>query len=123
MFDKSSRLGRLVMMVHRMCWVAAAVALAGCGGGADQGAALCVEQVKERLGDQIHRLDEAAVGKSKTTDADGLAHYKGEIVLRPGTSQESKQAFDCFVAPGSGNEPPRVQRFDWRIPGSGLTEQ
>ena len=111
------------MMLRRMCWVAAAVALTACGGGADPGAALCVDQVKQRLGDLIHRLDEAAVAKSKATGEDGLAHYKGEIVLRPGTSQESKQAFDCFVAPGSGNDPPRVQRFDWRIPGSGLTDQ
>jgi hypothetical protein len=111
------------MIVRGMCWVAAAVSLAGCGGGGDPGATACVEQVKQRLGDQIHRLDEAAVAKSKTTGDDGIALYKGEIVLRPGTSQESKQAFDCYVAPGSGGEPPRVQRFDWSIPGSGLMEQ
>lgn len=98
-----------------------ALALGACGGASDSGAAACVAQVKERLGDQIHRLDEAAVAKSKVTGDDGILRYKGEIVLRPGTSQESKQTFDCFVAPGSGNEPPRVQRFDWSIPGSGLT--
>jgi hypothetical protein len=97
-----------------------ALALGACGGGSDPGAAACVAMVKERLGDQVHRLDEAAVAKSKTRGDDGILRYRGEVVLRPGTSQESKQAFDCYVAPGSGGEAPRVQRIDWSIPGSGL---
>ncbi len=98
-----------------------ALALAACGGGKDPLAQLCVDETAKRLEGQVYRLDEKGLIASKTQGADGNAVYAGEIILKPGTSGESKQTLDCTVAPASGDTPARIIGFRFNVAGSGLT--
>ena len=98
-----------------------ALALAACGGGKDPLAQLCVDETAKRLEGQVYRLNEKALAGSKTEAADGTTNFSGEIILKPGTSGESKQTLDCTVAPASGDTPARIIGFRFNVAGSGLT--
>lgn len=97
-----------------------ALALGACGGGKDPLAQLCVDEVAKGLDGQVYRLNEKALAGSKTEAADGTTNFSGEIILKPGTSGESKQTVDCTVAPAAGDAPARVIRFRFNVAGSGL---
>jgi hypothetical protein len=95
--------------------------LSACGGGKDPMADLCAKEAERVLTGQVYRLDEGQLAGSKTAGANGAQAYKGEIILKPGTSGEQKQTFDCLVEPANGDAPPRVIRFGFNVEGSGLT--
>jgi hypothetical protein len=92
--------------------------LASCGGGNDPMASLCAKEAQGRMSSQIFRLDEAKLAASKTAGSEGTFQYKGEVILKPGTSGEERQTFDCTVAPAVGDAPPRVIRFQFNYLGS-----
>lgn len=95
--------------------------LSACGGAKDPQAELCVEEAARRLDGQVYRMDEKKLAASKTALADGNFNYKGEIILKPGTSGEAKQTLDCTVAPAEGETPPRIRDLKFIMEGSGLT--
>ncbi len=98
-----------------------AIGLVGCGGGDRDAVRLCVEEAKQRLAGQVYKIDEPALAKSQTSEADGTLTFSGDLVLKPGTSAEEKQTFICTVAPAAGESPARVLNFQVRWSGSGLT--
>ena len=97
-----------------------ALTLSACGGGKDPLAQLCVDEAAKGLEGQVYRLDEKALAASKKVGEDGTVTYKGEVILKPGTSGEYKQFLDCVVEPPTGNSPGRVLRFFFNTAGAGL---
>ena len=92
--------------------------LASCGGGNDPMANLFAKEAQERMSSQIFRLDEAKLAASKSEGSGGNFEYKGEVILKPGTSGEEMQTFDCTVAPAVGDVPARVIQFRFNYQGS-----
>jgi hypothetical protein len=95
--------------------------LASCGGGNDPMAKLCSTEAQGRMSSQIFRLDEAKLAASKVQGSDGNFEYTGEVILKPGTSAEEMQTFDCTVAPAVGDAPARVIQFRFNYLGSSST--
>lgn len=95
-------------------------ALSACGGAKDPLADLCVSHAAEKLQGQVYRLDEQALAASKVDSPDGNKVFKAEVILRPGTSSEMKQAFECTVAPAADGAPARVIQSFFNEMGPGL---
>ncbi len=98
--------------------IGALATLASCGGGKDPMADLCAQEAQGRMSSQIFRLDEAKLAASKAQGSGGNFEYKGEVILKPGTSGEEMQTFDCTVAPAAGDAPARVIQFRFNYQGS-----
>lgn len=94
------------------------LSLVACGGGKDPMSDLCAKEAEQGLVGQVFRLDTAKLAASKAQGSGGNFNYKGEVILKPGTSGEKMQTFDCTVAPASGQDPPRVIRFQFNYLGS-----
>jgi hypothetical protein len=101
--------------------IGALLSLSACGGGKDPMSDLCAKEAEQRLSGQVYRLDEAKLATSKANGSGGNFEYTGEVTLKPGTSGEEKQTFDCTVAPAAGDNPPRVIRFQFTYQGSSAT--
>ncbi len=99
-----------------------ALMMTGCGGGKDPVVQLCVDEAAKGLDRQVYRLDEKLLAKSKQVAENGNVTFTGEIILKPGTSGENKQTFDCIVEPATAEAPARVIRFRFNVTGSGLAE-
>jgi|GEM_PF-1588368 len=106
----------------RVLLICGAVSLSSCGS-EDPGLTLCVEEAAKRLGSQVYRLDEKGLAASRTEEADGNLKYSGELLLKPGTSAEQKQRYDCKIAPASGEAPPRVLDVQFNVEGTGTYSQ
>ena len=96
------------------------LALSACGGGKDPVVQLCVDEAAKGLEGQVYRLDEKQLAKSKQVAENGNVTFIGEVILKPGTSGENKQTFDCIVEPATAEAPARVIRFRFNVTGSGL---
>jgi hypothetical protein len=104
-----------ILMVAGMSLV-----LSACGGGGDPLAQLCVDEAVKGLEGQVYRLDEKQLAKNKTVGENGNVTFVGEVILKPGTSGETKQTLDCVVEPATAEAPARVIRFRFNVSGSGL---
>lgn len=98
--------------------IGAVLSLSACGGGKDPMSDLCAKEAEQRLSGQVFRLDEAKLAASKAAGSGGNFEYTGEVTLKPGTSGEEIQTFDCTVVPGVGEGPPRVIQFRFNYQGS-----
>jgi len=106
--------GRLALMIVML-------PLSGCGGGEDPLSGLCVAEAERRLEGQVYRLDEKKIVAGKP-ESNGNVIFSGSLTLKPGTSAEVQQTFDCTVAPAAGDAPARVIAIRFNISGSGLAE-